>query len=71
MGPILALSWLVGAQVGAKRGELTPLGKRRGTELEPKRALGEPKEAPKELKRDTIIIDPGSRGVVNESGGPA
>ena len=46
MRPKLRLSWLVRAQVGAKRGNLTLLGGLRGTKLELKRALGAPKEAP-------------------------
>ena len=53
MKPNLRLSWLVRAQVGAKRGKLTLLGGLRGTKLELKGALGAPKEAPKEPKRGT------------------
>ena len=51
MGPNLVLSWLVRAQVGAKRGNLTLLGGLRGNKLELKEALGAPKEAPREPKR--------------------
>ena len=50
MGPILRLSWLVGVQVGAKRGNLMLLGELRGAKLELKEALGGPRrrqEAPK------------------------
>ena len=45
--PMLTLSWLVRVQVGAKRGKLTLLGGVRGTKLELKGALGEPKSAPR------------------------
>ena len=51
MGQKLRLSWLVRVQVGAKMGKLTLLGGLRGTNLELKRALGAPKEAPREPKR--------------------
>ena len=51
LGVIVALSWLVGAQVGAKRGKLTPLRGLKGTELELKGALGAPKEAQKRTGR--------------------
>ena len=44
-------SWLVRAQVGAKRGKLKLLGELRGTKLELKEALGAPKEAPRDPKR--------------------
>ena len=64
MGPNLMLSWLVRAQVGAKRGNLTLLGGPRGTKLELKRALGAPKEAPREAKRGTRLIDGTPRGVI-------
>ena len=47
MGQLLTLSWLVRAQVGAKRGKLTLLGGLRGAKLEPKGALEAAKEAPK------------------------
>ena len=50
LGPILALSWLVRAQVGAKMGDVTLLGGLRGTKLElkglwerPRRRQGSPK----------------------------
>ena len=49
--PNFKLSWLVRAQVGAKRGKLTLLGELSGTKLELKEALGAPKEAPREAKR--------------------
>ena len=45
LGPISALSWLVRAQVGAKRGKLTLLGELRGTKMEFKGALEAPREA--------------------------
>ena len=45
--PMLTLSWFVRVQVGAKRGKLTLLGGVRGTKLELKGALGEPKSAPR------------------------
>ena len=70
MGAILTLSWLVGAQVGAKRGKLTSLEGLRESKLELKGALGEAKEAPKELQRATRDIEPGSTGVVLRPGGP-
>ena len=57
MGPNLALSWLVRAQVGAKRGKLTILGGLRGAKLELKGALGAPKEAPREPKRGLAMIE--------------
>ena len=47
----LTPSWLIRAQVGAKRGKLTSTWRLRGTKLELKRALGAPKEAPRRLKR--------------------
>ena len=40
-------SWLVRAQVGAKRGKLKLLGELRGTKLELKEALGAAKKAPR------------------------
>ena len=43
MGLIFKLSWLVGVQVGAKRGKLTLLGELSGAELELKDALKAPK----------------------------
>ena len=63
MGPNLAPSWLVRAQVGAKRGKLTLLGGLRGTKLELKGALGAPKKAPREPKRALPIIGAAARGV--------
>ena len=72
MGPNLMLSWLVRAQVGAKRGNLTLLGGLRGNKLELKEALEAPKEAPREPKwgprRATCEqpSEPGPRGGVGE-----
>ena len=63
-------SWLVGAQVGAKRGKLKLLGELRGTKLELKGALGEAMEAPKELQRATRDFDPTATGAISELGGP-
>ena len=63
-------SWLVRAQVGAKRGKLTLLGGLRGTKLELKGALGAPKEAPREPKRATRDIESRTRGVMLEPLGP-
>ena len=60
--PNFRLSWLVRAQVGAKRGNLTLLGGLRGNKLELKEALGAPKEAPREPKRAMPIIENGRRG---------
>ena len=40
-------SWLVRAQVGAKRGKLKLLGELRGTKLELKEALGAAKKTPR------------------------
>ena len=70
LGAILALSWLVGAQIGAKRGKLTSLGGLRGPKLELKGALGEAMEAPKELQRATRDFGPTARGAISELGGP-
>ncbi len=50
MRPILALSWLVRAQIGAKRGKLTLLEALRGTKMELKGALEAPREAKSSLK---------------------
>ena len=71
MRPKLRLSWLVRSQVGAKRGNLTSLGGPRGTKLELKRALGAPKEAPREAKRGTRLIDGIASGVMFRPGGPS
>ena len=57
LGPFLILSLAVGGQVGAKRGKLTPLRGLKGTKLELKGGLGAPKEAPREAKRATVLID--------------
>ena len=54
---ILAPSWLVRAQVGAKRDKLTLLGGLRGTKLELKRALGAAKRAPRVRKSGTTGIE--------------
>ena len=70
LGPILKLSWLVRAQVGAKRGKLTLLGELRGTKLELKGALGAPKEAPTEPQRAITMFDGLPRGLVFWPGGP-
>ena len=70
MEPILELSWPVRAQVGAKRGKLTSTWRLRGTKLELKGALIGPLEAPREPKRATTTIDPGSTGVIFGLGGP-
>ena len=72
MRPILALSGLVRAQVGAKISKLALLGELRGTMLELKWALEAPKEAPREQKwgprRATCgqRSGPGPRGEVGE-----
>ena len=50
LGVILALSWLVGAQVGAKRGKLTPLGGLRGTKEAPSWTSKRLWAGPKRLK---------------------
>ena len=62
MGPNLRLSWLVRAQVGAKRGKLTLLGGLRGTKLALKWSLRASKEAPREPKKATRDIDTVPRG---------
>ena len=71
MGATLTLSWLVRAQVGAKRGNLTLLGGLRGTKLELKGALEAAKKAPRwfrcattrfDVASGTLIFEP--RGVV-------
>ena len=63
LGQLLPLSWLVGVQVGAKRGKLTLLGGLRGSKLELKGALGAPKEAPREPKRAMGEFDAAATGV--------
>ena len=70
LGPIFILSWHVRGHLGAKRGKLTPLGGLRGTKLELKGALGAPREAPREPKWATRIIDQGSGEVGFWPGGP-
>ena len=62
MGPTLRQSWLVRAQVGAKRGKLTLLGGLRGPKLELKGALGAALEAPREPKSAMTIIGVRSGG---------
>ena len=57
----MALSWLVRAQVGAKRGKLTLLGALRGTKLEFKEALEAPKEALRELLRAPAQFQPANK----------
>ena len=72
MTPILALSWLVRAQIGAKRGKLMLFGELRGTKMELRWTLEAPKEAPREPKwgpRRAICeqpSEPGPRGGVGE-----
>ena len=61
--PNLRPSWLIRAQVGAKRGKLTALVELRGTKLELKGPLGAPKEAPREPKSATGDIGEAVRGV--------
>ena len=68
--PNFRLSWLVRAQVGAKRGNLTLLGGLRGNKLELKEALGAPKEAPWKAKRGTRLIGGTAGGVIFGSGAP-
>ena len=68
--PNLMPSWLIRAQVGAKRGKLTSTWRLRGTKLELKEALEAPKEAPREPKRAAARIDAGARGVYFWPGGP-
>ena len=70
MRPKLRLSWLVRAQVGAKRGNLTLLGGLRGTKLALKRALGPAEEAPRRPKKATVPFGTGTRGVMLEPLGP-
>ena len=61
--PNLRPSWLIRAQVGAKRGKLTSTWRLRGTKLELKEALEAPKEAPREPKRGTRDIDVAATGL--------
>ena len=56
MGPHLVLSWLVRAEVGAKRGKLTSTWRLRGNKLELKGALSASKEAPREAKRARLTL---------------
>ena len=60
LGAISKLSWLVRAQVVAKRVKLTVLGGLRGAKLQLKKALGGPKEVPWEAKSGMVDIDPGT-----------
>ena len=72
MRPFLALSWLVRAQIGAKRGKLTLLEALRGTKMELKGALEVPREAKSSLKigqpcaSNEQRSEPGPRGGVGE-----
>ena len=68
--PLLTLSWLVRAQVGAQRGKLTLLGGLRGTKLALIRALGPAKEAPRGSKKATAHIDTRTGGVMLEPWAP-
>ena len=68
--PNLRLSWLVRAQVGAKRGNLTLRGGLRGNKLELKETLGAPKEAPRGPKNCMRGIGPTATGVIFGPGGP-
>ena len=70
LGQILGLSCLVGAQVGAKRDNLTLLGRLRGTNLELKEALEAPKEAPREPKRATRGIGGAAGYLILEARAP-
>jgi hypothetical protein len=70
LGPILMLSLVVGGQVGAKMGKLMQLGGLRGTKLELKGGLGAPKEAPREAKRATVLIEPIAVCLIFEARGP-
>ena len=70
LAPILALSWLVRAQVGAKRGKLTLLGGLRGTKLGLKGALGALLEAPREPPSAIPIFDVLPGGLHFGPGGP-
>ena len=65
----MTLSWLVRVQIGAKRGKLTLLGGLRGSKLELKGALGAPKEAPRDPKRPTGIIDVAAKCLILEPRG--
>ena len=56
LGPILALSWLVGGQLAAKMSKLTLLGGQKGTKLELRGALRVPKEAPRAPKRVWLTL---------------
>ena len=64
MGPNLAPSWLVGAQVGAKRGKLTLLGGLRGTKLALKGTLKRSKKATREPKMGRANIGNVASGVI-------
>ena len=68
--PILALSWLVRAQIGAKRGKLTLLGGLRGTKLALKGNLERPRRPQKAPQRVMQMFDPLPDGVVKELSGP-
>ena len=70
MGPILRLSWLVGGQIGAKRGNLRLLGGVRGAKLAPKEALEAPKDAPREPKSVMTRIDGTATHLIFRPGPP-
>ena len=70
MGPSLAPSWLVRAQVGVKRGKLTLLGGLRGTKLELKGAPEAAKRAPRGPKSGMIDIGGIAVGVIFGPGAP-
>ena len=69
MGPILRLSWLVGGQIGAKRGKLALLGGLRGTKLQLKGGLEGPKEAPRGAKSGTGDIGSAATGLSDGGSG--
>ena len=64
MGAVLRLSWLVGAQVGAKRGKLTLLGGLKSTKLELRGALEGAKRAPRGPKSAMGGIDGAARHLI-------
>ena len=61
MRPFLVLSWLVRAQVGAKRGKLMLFGELRVTKMDLRGTLEAPKEAPREPKWDCAVQHANSR----------
>ena len=66
----MAPSWLVRAQVGAKRGKLTLFGGLRGSKLEQKGALRAAKRAPRGPRCATAGIGPTATGVIFGPGAP-